>query len=189
MANKIISAFAFLLLSLIIGCGGQPASSNGFMKTQALTCTGQNTTGACDESDGSTYYKHYSWSVDGNTFQAVIELGVKKTGLFQIDFPFPFVANIKEVHTTETINNWCNKGQSLGVESNWDGNNSAGIVRLLGSKIALTKATNVAGEETTMPDQQVFFPALDAYSLTNNTYVDLCANATVNWTLVGTLGN
>lgn len=186
-------AVTLLIISVLVGCGGntvkQPIiNPNDFPAAQQLTCSGTNGTGICDESDGSTYYKHYQWSIDGNTFQAIIELGVKKSANYQINFPFPFLANIKEAHTTEEIDNWCKKGETLGFESNFDGNDGITIKRMLASKGAHQKQTDAAFERITLPAQQVFFPDLAITGMTNNTFIDLCSQTTVHWTVVGTIG-
>lgn len=196
MIKKIV--LAVVVTALLAGCGNtlkqiNPINPNtvlaGFPEQTALTCTGdaQDAGGmTCDESDGHSHYAHYSWRVstgpDGHgTFQASTEQGTSHApGLFQITFLFPAEVKILEVHPTLNVKSWC---PGNGYESDWNGQTQTGpIMPLLGSKSYIDNS----GVSIDYPVPQVVFPsAVPVHTLTLNSFNDLCASSTFNWTLTG----
>jgi len=139
----------------------------------------------CDESDGSTYYNHYHWSVtmrtaDHGTFQVSTETGIRQSGLYEITVPFPDLINIVELHPTLSVNSYCNGN---GFESKWDGLGQFTMEHLIDAKAYRFDASGVSQD---FPIPQIVYPQpVPIRNLHLYTYTDLCSVSTLHWTVTG----
>lgn len=187
-----LAIITLLIIAILVlnGCGTGHAgtthsASPSFPPQQALKCSGTYETGMlCDQSDGSTFYRHDQFTVstrpDGHgTFEIMTETGMTKGGLYQLEWHFPTVINITEIHGTANYASWC-KGN--GILSTWEAYDGGTQSHVVGGK---TYQFN-AGETANFVIPQVLFPAaLPTEKLNQNIYIDLCASGTVNWMLYG----
>ena len=202
--NELFNAFwavfpVLLLAASLLGCGSMravnplnppsvDAAAPPFPPAQTLTCNGDYLSPAgmiCDESDGANFYNHYHWSVsvrpDGHgTFQISTEQGSRKSGLYQIAAPFPYIINIVELHPTLSVNSYC---AGNGFESKWDGAGINTVEHLIGSKAYRFDASGISQD---FPVSQVIYPQpVPVSNLILYTFTDLCSVSTLHWTVTG----
>lgn len=119
---------------------------------------------------------------DGHgTFRAITETGVNHTtGLYSIKFELPQTVNVQEIHGTLNVVSWC---EGNGLNSSWDAGGANGTIeKLLAGKTYTFKN----GDSPNFTINQVMFPQpVPIHTLRLDSYNDLCATSTINWTLTG----